>query len=186
MQSHIQTVNLTIEAWAKFGTENFHIANIDVFAHSINSLTNNKQQIVNESGENGIGFLSFSYQIQLMNNSCTHNCGFSIPAHNTMDHQVTPSPAAAGTSFTPTDNGIYQQTSSSPTEEIFSPADDSANQQIHEPCSPPWAWIAVTILFMLLTILLFIVSIALICINRNMTKKQKEIKIRCPIENNGE
>ena len=186
MQSHMQTDKLTIEAWTKFGMKEY-VANIDVFTLSINPLANNEKQTVDENGENGIGFLSFSYQTQLMDSiyTPTCNCVSSIPTHISNDQPVTLSPACI--SFTPTDHESepYQQRSSSPTDAIFTPSVNS-DQQIQESCSSPWAWIAVTILFMLLTILFFIISIAMICINRSMTKGPKKNKKGWASQNNGE
>ena len=176
----MQTVKLTIEAWAKFGSQDDFIANIDIFPLSINPLANNEKQTVNESGENGIGFLSFSYKTQFTDSIytpiCTCNCTSSIPAHNSNDQPVTLSPACIN--FRPTESEPYQQMSSSST--------DNSDQQMHDFCSSPWGWIAVTILFMLLTILFFIISVAVICINRNMTRGPKENKKGLASENSGE
>ena len=193
----MQTDKLTIEVWAKLGMGE-NVANIDVFTLSINSLANNKKQTVNESGENGIGSLSFFYQVQLMDSiyTPTCNCTSSIPPHNSNGQSVAMSPPCI--SFTPTETEPYQQMSSSPTETepyqqmsssptdaIFAPADNS-DQQLHESCSSPWGWIAVTVLFMLLTILFFVISVAVICINRSMTRVPKGNKKGWTAENNGE
>ena len=89
-------------------------------------------------------------------------------------------------SFTPGENRKDQQASSSPADTNFTPADNSTNQEIHESCSAPWAWIAVSIVFMLLIILLFTATIILICIIRNMAKELKKLKKGNTCENKGE
>ena len=43
-----------------------------------------------------------------------------------------------------------------------------------EPCSSPWAWIRVAIVFNLVSILLFIISIVAICFTRSMSMKCKD------------
>ena len=65
-------------------------------------------------------------------------------------------------------------------------ANNSTDQQLVESSSSPWAWIAVSILFILLTILFFTVSTVVICIIRNMAMKMKETKKESTRESGGE
>ena len=54
--------------------------------------------------------------------------------------------------------------------------DNSTDQSLAKSSSSPWAWIAMAILFILLTILFFAISIVLICIVRNMAMKLNKTK----------
>ena len=156
-----QTLNLTIEAWdSDCGTSS---EVIDIFVKSIDFLPNNDWRTLIKNGQNGIGLLNFSYYIQQLEENYTNKCNNEILAGNVTSQQVTSSPA--DTSYTPTDNNTIQQ--------------------VHESSSSPWAWIAVAILFMLLTILFFTMSITLAYINKRMAKELKENERKSVCENDG-
>ena len=56
---------------------------------------------------------------------------------------------------TPTNIHIDQQIISSPDDTSSTQADNTTTQEVQESCSSPWSWIAVAILFMLLTLPLY-------------------------------
>ena len=62
----------------------------------------------------------------------------------------------------------------------------STDQPLAETSSSPWAWIAVTNLFILLSILFFTISIVMVCIVRSMSKKMEDSNTGHTYENYGE
>ena len=152
---------MTIEAWNRDSAVDNEV--IDVFAQSIIFLQNIDRQMVIESGVNGIVLLNLSYYIQQWYDKYTSKCDTEIAASSVINQQVTSTPADA--CFTPTDN--------------------STDEQVQESSSSPWTWIAVAILFMLLTILFFIISIALTSINKKTGKKIRVNKKGGACEDNG-
>ena len=177
-----QTLTLTIEAWDSDTVEWINDV-IDVFVQNIDPLASTNWQTVIKSGHYGIGLLNFSYYIQQLDLEYTNICKTDTPAGSVTNQPVTSSPA--DTSLTPTDNTTNQQVTSSLANNSCTPNANSTIQQVNESCSSPWAWIVVAILFLLLTILFFTISIALFCINRKMAKKLKENKKGSPDENDG-
>ena len=153
-------------------------------ARSIDFQANNEQEVVNKSGINGIGLFSFTYGVQNVDKKSTDKCVMETPTDVHTDQQITLSPGntsstPADTSSTPADtSSTPADTSSIPADTGSTPADNTTTQEVQESYSSPWAWITVAILFILLTLLLFIVSIVLICIIKNKTSRVKEIQKR--------
>ena len=108
---------------------------MDSINQSILFLAAYKQQVFQNSGQNGLGVFNFSYHVRNLTNNYQEGFTEAPPLDNCMG--------------------------------------DSATESMME-STPPWLWIAVAIVVILLTILMFIVSIVLACIFR---QKNKDLKL---------
>ena len=139
-----QNITLTIEAWDR---ENCWDQEIDGIDRSIPLLVTNEQRMVQVKGKNGIGLFHFAYHVQ----NTVNNYGECFAKTTTADHCICPS---------------------LPVTELPSP-DSGISQPIME-STAPWAWISVAIIFMLLTIVFFTVSVVMACIVRQKNKALKQ------------
>ena len=155
----IQSISFTIRA---LDLDDHYSVLIDTISQTIDFHGNSTQQTINEYGKNDIGLFNFTYSVQYKDNKCID---METPADFDTDHRVT---------MSPDDN-----TSSIPA------CNNTTTQEVQESSLSPWLWIALAILFMILTLLLFIVSIVLIFIIRNKTLGMKEIQAQSTCEVNG-
>ena len=155
----VQNLSFVIKAW-DFDEECIIKDIIENISQTIN-IQGNCQQTINKRGMNGIGYFKFTYNVTTVDGICVTET--SMDSHT--DQQVTLSPAD-NTSFRPADN-------------------TTTHAEVQESCSSIWAWIAVAILFILLTLLLCIVSIVQIGIIWNKTLEMKKIHNRTTCEVNG-
>ena len=154
---------------------------IDIIVENIDFLANKEPQTINESGINGIGQFNFSYHMQHLDNKCTNKCIADLLAKNGADQSTSSTPT--DTSFIPADG---KQGLSSPAGTSVVAANNGTGQQTTRSSSSSRTWIAVAILFILLTILFFIISIVLMWIVRTMSMEPKEMKKESSCINYGE